>query len=735
MDEEAIAEWSKWIDPARILNQSKKDNFWEMGDTGPCGPCSEIHVDLRSDEDRAKVNGKDLVNKDHPQVVEIWNLVFMEFNRIADGSLKPLPAKNVDTGMGFERLCMALENVKSTYDISLFKPLKDYLEQNLGCKYERTEKESIAMRVVMDHIRTITFAITDGQIPSNNEAGYVIRRILRRASRYGFSYLNLSEPFLFKLVDVMADIYADIFPEVRAQRDFIKKIVEEEEKSFLRTLEKGTKMFEEYILDQKDKTIDGGFAFKLYDTFGFPIDLTELMAREQGRSVDMKGFEQLLAEQKNRSRLATSAKPGDWVIVNKMHGMPEFTGYELRGAEPVTLLQYRTVQTSKGNVNQLVISPSPFYPESGGQVGDTGFLMSANEQLNVLDTKRENDLIILTTDKIPVSASGEWYAVADGERRMRTRANHSATHLLHAALRSYLGTHVEQRGSLVSPEYLRFDFSHFAKLTDDQLRQIEDEVNWKISQNVSVETMTNVPISEALAMGAMALFGEKYGNFVRVVKMHETYSVELCGGTHVSTTGEIMLFKIIAETSISAGIRRIEAVTNMGALNYFNDKKATLDKITGLLGNPQNPVKAVEDLLAKGRQNERMLQTFNQQRVMNLRESLLGKIRSHGGVNLLNEVVEVGTAEDLKTLAFELRKSQENTLIVLGALIDGKPLLNVILTEDLEKAGKFNAINVIKELAKSIQGGGGGQPFFASAGGKKPEGITEAVKRAVEIIL
>lgn len=731
MDEEAKEEWSKFIDPARILAQTRKDNFWEMGDTGPCGPCSEIHVDLRPDAERATQPGIELVNKDHPQVVEIWNLVFMEFVRKADTSLHPLPAKNVDTGMGFERLCMAIEGTQSTYDISLFAPLKAFLEKELKCQYGRDEKESIAMRVVMDHIRTVTFAIADGQVPSNTGAGYVIRRVLRRASRYAFQYLNQSEPFLHRMVSVMATIYAGIFPEVKAQAAFIARIVEEEEKGFLKKLERGIAMFEEYVQTHRaaDRIVNGEFAFTLYDTFGFPIDLTQLMAREKGWTVDMPVFEGKLAEQKNRSRLATEVKSGDWVTVNPMQGFPPFIGYDELQAS-VQIVQFRVQESKKGKIYQIVLNETPFYPEGGGEVGDTGRISNGEETLNVLDTRRENDLIVHFVDQLPEKPEGNWTATVDAARRQRIRANHSATHLLHAALRQVLGTHVEQRGSLVSPDLLRFDFSHFAKMTEEELREVETLVNSRIAAGVMLDERRAVPIEEAKALGAMALFGEKYGEKVRVIIFDPQYSIELCGGCHVRNTAEIRLFRIVSESSIAAGIRRVEAITGEGAIAYLSQQEDTLKSVSAALKNPKDVLKAIDDLQGRNRELEKKIEELNHQKVQQLREGLKARIKAANGYNLLNEVVEVGTADDLKTLAFELRKSQSNTLVVLGALIDGKPLLNVILTEDLEKSGRFNATQVIKQLAAAIQGGGGGQPFYASAGGKKPEGLADAVKAA-----
>ncbi|MFN8397362.1 MAG: alanine--tRNA ligase [Bacteroidia bacterium] len=733
-DLEALEEWKRWVDEDHILRGSKKDNFWEMGDTGPCGPCSELHVDLRSPEEKAAKPGRDLVNNDHPQVVEIWNLVFMEFNRKADKSLESLPAKNVDTGMGFERLCMALQGKKSNYDTDLFRPYIDYMEREFGCKYGRSEEESIAMRVVMDHIRSISFCIADGQVPSNSKAGYVVRRILRRASRYGFQFLGRTEPFLYQLVDVLSGIYADVFPEVAAQRNFIKRVIEEEEKSFLRTLDHGTKLFDNYVREHRgSKEIDGEFAFKLYDTFGFPVDLTKVMAKEKGWTVDEKTYERLLEEQKRKGREDSERKMGDWVEVNAIDGMPVFIGYE-NTEGTAKIARYRTIETAKGLVYQIVLDRTPFYAESGGQVGDTGYLRSVNESIRVIDTKKENDLIIHVVEELPEKPAGEWSAVVDAERRRLIRANHSATHLVHAALRKVLGTHVEQKGSLVAEKSLRFDFSHFQKVTDAEIAEVERIVNAKIAEGVQLNERRNVPIAEARTLGAMMLFGEKYGDAVRVITFDPKYSVELCGGCHVQNTSEIRLFKIVSEGSIQTGVRRIEAVTSDGAIAYMEDKLAVLDSLTGLLRNPQDPSKALEALIEQNRKLEKDLQKLQAAAVGDLKDGLLQKAKTVGALLLINEVVEVPSDKELKTLAFDLRKGLSNAVIVLGAVFDGKPMLNVVVTEDLEKAGKVHAGNLVREIAKEIQGGGGGQPFFASAGGKDASGIGRAVAKAAELL-
>lgn len=734
-DTEAYDYWKQWIAEERILKASAKDNFWEMGDTGPCGPCSEIHVDLRSDADRAAVPGASRVNQDDPRVVEIWNLVFMEFNRLEDKSLVSLPAKNVDTGMGFERLCMVLQNVDSVYDTAVFASTKAYLEKLFQVQYGQDELKDIAFRVIMDHIRAITFTIADGQIPASGGAGYVVRRILRRASRYAYQFLGRNEPFLYQLVPVLAEEFKSIFPEVHAQQNFIARILEEEEKSFIRKLEKGTEMFEEYLASHAggDKTVDGAFSFKLFDTFGFPYDLTELMATEKGWKMDKAGYDAHMEAQKKRSQDAGKVEMGDWVEVHSMDAMPVFRGYETLELE-AKLVRYRTVRGQKGNQYQVVLDEVPFYAESGGQVGDTGKLVSANETLQVLDTRKENDLIVLQVDKLPESPGGSWTATVDGDRRRLIRANHSATHLMHAALREVLGTHVEQRGSLVSDSVLRFDFSHFAKMTEEEIARVEAIVNAKIAAGISLDERRDVPIAQAKAMGAMALFGEKYGDAVRVIVFDPKYSVELCGGTHVANTAEIRYFKIVSEASSAAGIRRIEAYTSDRALAYLNNQVDSLNRIADLLKNPKDVVKAVEELANRNRDLEKEVERFNQEKVNGLQNDLRGKVKNRDGLNLLNEVVEIPSAKDLQALAFNLRNVLDNTVVVLGAVIDEKPLLNVILTKDLEASGKFHAAELVRKLATEIQGGGGGQAFFASAGGKNAAGIASAVKKAEELM-
>ncbi|MEM6632399.1 MAG: alanine--tRNA ligase [Bacteroidota bacterium] len=734
-DDEAVNEWSNFLPEERILPYGRKDNFWEMGDTGPCGPCSEIHIDLRPEKDRKKVDGATLVNSDHPQVVEIWNLVFIQFNRKADSSLEELPAKHVDTGMGFERLVMAIQNRQSTYDIDLFDHMKAYLKERTGLTYEKaSDIEQVAIRVVMDHIRAVAFAIADGQIPSNTGAGYVIRRILRRASRYAFSYLHIHEPFLFELIDLMVDEYQEVFPELVQQKDFVQRIIQSEEKGFLRKLESGTQLFQEYLKEHpKEKTIEGAFAFKLYDTFGFPIDLTELMAREVKKKVDMEGFQQLLEEQKERSRSATAVQTGDWVAVNPSSDLPRFLGYDMLELD-TRIQQYRTVKAKKKTLYQIVLEETPFYAESGGQVGDRGTLKNGAETLRVLDTQKENELIVHLVDKLPSSPGGTWTAQVDPSLRRKTRINHTATHILHAALRETLGTHVEQRGSLVSEKSLRFDFSHFSRVEPEELTRIEQIVNERITAAIPLQEYREVPIDKAKGMGAMALFGEKYGDLVRVIVFDPDYSVELCGGTHARNTSEIQVFKILSEGSVAAGVRRIEALTADGALHFFQEKVATLDRIGAQLKSNKPLDEAVEDLLEKHKELEKQLQAVNAEKVGQLKKELLEKSTKHNGIHLIKEVVLVSSSDDLKQLSYELRKSTSNTLIVLGALINDKPLLSVILSNDLAEKKTYNAGQMIRTLAKEIQGGGGGQDFYATAGGKKKEGLKDALDKVVELI-
>ena len=729
-DTEAADYWKQWIAEDRILLGNKKDNFWEMGDTGPCGPCSEIHVDIRSEEERKQTDGKQLVNTGHPKVIEIWNLVFMQFNRKADGSLVPLPNQHVDTGMGFERLCMALQGTESTYDTDVFTPLKHWLEKQCNLTYTSSEEVSIAMRVVMDHIRAICFTIADGQLPGNSGAGYVIRRILRRASRYGFRYLNQQQPFLYKMVGILAQQMGEAFPELNQQQAFIQRIIEEEEKGFLSKLEKGTGLFQQYIdKNANTKIIEGTFAFELYDTFGFPVDLTELMAKELGFSLDMEGFSHAMAEQKMRSRKAAEVKKGDWVELG-IQQENIFSGYDTLTTE-TQIQKYRLVTGKQGETYEIVLLNTPFYPEGGGQIGDMGWLISDQEEIQIVNTRKENTLIIHQSLSLPEFPEKSFKAVVNESRRQALKANHTATHLLHAALRKFLGTHVEQRGSLVDPEYLRFDFSHFAKVTEEELSQISEWVNHQIAAGIHLKEERNVPIEEAQTRGAMMLFGEKYGDSVRIISFPQAQSVELCGGTHVQNTLEIRYFKIQSEGSVAAGIRRIEACTGSFALKQVEDQLAILEKIEVLLKNPKQVEKAVQELIESHAKTEKQLQQMQQVQLIQTRDSLISQFQNDA---ILAAEVEVADADSLKHLSFDLRKMTQGKLIVLGALIQGKPLLSVILSEDIEPGKPWVATELIRKLAQSIQGGGGGQPFYATAGGKRPEGLSEAIEIAQTLV-
>jgi len=728
LDQEAFDCWKLWIAADRILMGNKKDNFWEMGDTGPCGPCSEIHVDLRDKSEINTLDGKKLVNAGHPQVVEIWNNVFMEFNRLNDGTLQPLPDKHVDTGMGFERLCMALQGKKSNYDTDVFQPLIVFIAGHSGIKYGAGEKTDIAMRVISDHIRAVSFAIADGQLPSNNKAGYVIRRILRRAVRYGFTFLNFKEPFFNKLVPVLAAQFEDVFPELSTQKDFVQRVIHEEESSFLRTLEAGIKKFESY----EGKTVDGAFAFELYDTFGFPIDLTQLMAREKGMEVDMDGFNKAMVVQKSRSRQASAVDTDDWVVLGTEE-QSEFIGYDFLEAD-VEILKYRKVKAKGKEQYQLVFNRTPFYAESGGQVGDTGYIENEKEKIDITDTQKENNLFIHFTDSMPSDPSAAFHAVVNKEKRKATNANHSATHLMHSALRLVLGNHVAQKGSLVNESHTRFDFSHFAKVTDEEIKKIEDIVNSRVRENILLDEKRNVPVKEALENGATALFGEKYGDFVRVITFDRNYSVELCGGTHVKATGEIGMFKIISESSVAAGVRRVEAITASGADEYFVNQVATVNRLKGMLNNTKDPVKTVQELLDENDKLKKQLEVFMHQKARQIKLELLQKIMPVGGVNVIAEKIDLGSADAIKNISFEIRNQLENAFVFLAAEVDGKAHLSLIISENLVKEKNLNAIPIIRILAKEIQGGGGGQDFYATAGGKNPLGLDQAVARARQLI-
>ena len=734
-DEETRQLWLKYLPAERILPFSKKDNFWEMGDTGPCGPCTEIHVDVRTAGEKAAKPGKELVNNDHPQVIEIWNNVFMQFERKADGSLHTLPAQHVDTGMGFERLCMVLQGKRSNYDTDVFQPLIQALAKQCGKPYGAEEKADIAMRVIADHLRAISFAIADGQLPSNTGAGYVIRRILRRAVRYGYSFLGFNEPFMHNLVPVLVGQMGDQFPELKKQQDIVKNVMLEEEKAFLRTLEQGTKRIEQALADpalsgvEGKGVLPGDKAFELFDTYGFPIDLTQLMAREQGREVDMAGFEAELKKQKDRSRAATAVTTGDWVELKK--GETEFVGYDELGTE-AHILRYRKVSGKGGDQFQIVLDRTPFYPEGGGQVGDQGWLIHGDDQVEVIDTKRENQLIVHFTKDLLKNVEAALTAQVDSSRRALTARNHTATHLLHHALRKHLGTHVEQKGSLVAPDRLRFDISHFAKVTPEELATIEHEVNAMIAEDIVFEDKRNVPIAEAKAMGAMALFGEKYGDNVRVVKFGP--SVELCGGTHVPRSGTIGPFRIVSESALAAGIRRIEAITSVEAERMINEKLAKLDALNNLLKNPADIVQAVEKLVEQHTALTKELEKFAKEKVKGLAASLPANAKPNSkGAKFLVERLDLD-AQSLKDLGYQLREQHPDLGFIAGSVLDGKPLLAVSLGKAFMETTGLKAGDLIKQLGPLIKGGGGGQPDFATAGGKEPGGMADALKKAAELL-
>jgi alanyl-tRNA synthetase len=763
-DEEAFDLWKKYVSEDRIIRGSRKDNFWEMADVGPCGPCSEIHVDLRTDSERKAIPGKDLVNNDHPQVIEIWNLVFMEFERFwspgKGGSgelvrfdldykgddkkaarekmrsmltqLKPLPSKNVDTGMGFERLCRAINGKQSNYDTDIFTILIDAISASSAKRYGSDEKTDIAMRVVADHVRAVSFAVADGQLPSNTGAGYVIRRILRRAVRYGFTFLNFKDPFIYRLVPVLADQMKDVFTELDAQRDYVGKVIFEEETSFLRTLEKGLKRIDAIQQDLKENLISGEQAFELYDTFGFPLDLTSLIARERGFSVDEIGFKTEMEKQKSRSKADAAKETGDWVSVGD-DSKTEFIGYEYLES-PVRIIKYRKIKQKSKELIQLVFDKTPFYAESGGQVGDTGWIESKHEKIEIVDTKKENELIIHFAEKLPANLNDVFGAKVASRKRTLTMSNHSATHLLHAALRQVLGKHVEQKGSLVNDKILRFDFSHFAAMTPEEVRTVEDIVNDRIRENIQLDEKRNVPIEQAKSLGAMALFGEKYGDFVRVITFDPKFSVELCGGTHVKSTGTIGLFKIVSESSVAAGVRRIEAITSEGAEQFVRNELGLLDEVRSLLKNPKDLVASVKSLAEEKHALEKKLEVLNGERANQVKDELARKAIKSNGSTLIVERISVPSADALKNIAYALRNQFDDLLLILAADVDSKPQVAVMIGEKLAQTNRYHAGNIVKELAKEIEGGGGGQAFFATAGGKNINGLNAVVEKAKKLI-
>ncbi len=760
-DEQAYNEWKKWVSEDKIILGNKKDNFWEMGDTGPCGPCTEINYDYRTDEERAKIDGATLVNMGHPDVVEIWNNVFIEFNRLKDGSLEPLPQKHVDTGMGLERLTRTLQHKQSNYDTDVFTRTIAEIERITNKKYDYSDsKEAIAFRVLSDHIRAISFTIADGQLPSNTGAGYVIRRILRRAVRYYYSYLDYKQPLLFQLVDIIAKQFENVFPELNQQKDFVTKVIKEEEDAFLRTLAKGLNKFENYIIavqgyaipqdivesekdkdkfayelindktkywsQIKNKKIAGAFAFDLSDTYGFPIDLTELMAKEIGWSVDIEGFNQALQQQKNRSRAATAIDTEDWIIVNDDVALSEFVGYDSTEVK-TKIAKYRKVKSKGKEQYQIVLAATPFYAESGGQVGDTGQLIINNEQLIITDTKKENNLIIHFAESLSSNINENVIAKINVERRKQTEAHHTATHLLHAALRKVLGTHVQQKGSLVNAEHLRFDFSHFAKMTDEEIAKVEAIVNEKIRENIPV-VIKQLPKEEALKLGAMALFGEKYGDVVRVVIMDPSYSVELCGGTHVSATGELGFFKIKTETAVAAGVRRIEAVAGKAAEKLIQQEFQQMQSIREALKNPKDIQKAIENLNVENDELKKQLESVEAKQLQSIKNELLQKVQTINGINFIGEKVEVSNADSLKKLCFDLKPQLENYFITLVANIAGKASVAIMIDDIISADKNLDASKIIKQnIAPLIKGGGGGQKTLATAGGQDASNLNKVI--------
>ncbi|MCE3229826.1 MAG: alanyl-tRNA synthetase [Bacteroidetes bacterium] len=749
-DQDAYDTWLQFVPKERILNGNKKDNFWEMGDTGPCGPCSEIHYDGRSDEERKKEDGAKLVNADNPQVIEIWNNVFMEFERRADGSLVKLPKQHVDTGMGFERLVRVLQGKQSNYDTDVFMPLIHKIEELSAHRYNTTEEDkhkkqqlvNIAMRVIADHIRTISFSIADGQLPSNTGAGYVIRRILRRAIRYGYQSLNLKEPFMYRLVPTLAHQMGAAFPELNTQKILIEKVIREEEQSFYKTLEVGLKRIDQVCIDTNaagKKVIDGKVVFELYDTFGFPVDLTSLIARGYDLSIDEKAFNTHLEEQKNRSRAATAVDTDDWIYVEEnkkftdnQEKETEFLGYEETECE-AHIIRFRKVKAKNKEQFHIVLNKTPFYAESGGQVGDSGVIENINEKVFITDTKKENGVIIHYCDKMPEKLSATFNAKVNRDKRVLTENNHSATHLLHAALRLVLGPHVEQKGSLVNDEHLRFDFSHFSKITDEEIHRIEKLVNVKIRENIKSDIRL-MGIDDAKKTGAMALFGEKYGDVVRVVTFDKNYSIELCGGTHVDATGQIGYFKIISEGAVAAGIRRIEAVTSLKAEEFFDEQTKVINEVKTLLKNPKDVVKSVNGLLEENHELQKQLQLFMKEKATEIKKEILNSLEKRETVNFAVKQIKFDGAEEIKNMLFELKNEVPNLFCVIGAEIKGKPSISVIINDNLVKEKNLNAGNIVRELAKEINGGGGGQAFYAQAGGSNLDGLKIALEKAKKLV-
>ncbi|GAA0740547.1 alanine--tRNA ligase [Gaetbulibacter jejuensis] len=725
LDTEAYDIWKQYIAEDRILKGNKKDNFWEMGDQGPCGPCSEIHVDIRSAEEKAKVSGKELVNMDHPQVVEIWNLVFMQYNRKANGSLENLPNKHIDTGMGFERLCMVLQNVQSNYDTDVFTPIIREIETIADKDYGKNDKIDVAIRVISDHVRAVAFSIADGQLPSNTGAGYVIRRILRRAIRYGFTFLDQKEPFIYRLVDVLIKKMGEAFPELKEQRQLIENVIKEEEASFLRTLDQGLLLLDRIITHSNTKEISGNKVFELKDTYGFPEDLTDLILRENGFTYNHEEFDKKLKEQQERGKQASQLKSDDWTIVLE-DDEQEFIGYDVTEAN-VKLTKYRKVTSKKdGEMYQLVFNLTPFYAEGGGQVGDKGYLEDASgDVVYIVDTKKENNVIIHFAKSLPKNVQGTFKATVDAKQRYRTECNHTATHLLHQALREILGTHVEQKGSAVHSKYLRFDFSHFSKLTVDELRDVENFVNARIEGKLPLQEQRNIPMQQAIDEGAMALFGEKYGDTVRTIKFGK--SIELCGGTHVKNTADIWHFKIVSEGAVAAGIRRIEAITNDAVKDFYFENNRAYFEMKDLLNNAKEPVKALQNLQEENTNLKKQIEQLLKDKAKNLKGELKNELTEVNGITFLAKQVDLDAA-GIKDLCFELGSQYDNLFLLFGAENDGKALLSCYISKELVAEKSLNAGQIVRELGKHIQGGGGGQPFFATAGGKNPSGIKDALE-------
>ncbi len=761
-DIESFSYWQQYVAEDRILRGNKKDNFWEMGEQGPCGPCSEIHVDCRPDHERLLISGASLVNNDDPQVIEIWNNVFMQYNRLADGSLHPLPAQHVDTGMGFERLVRVLQEKTSNYDTDIFQPIIQAVAQWSNTNYgstlaapeknhdtssmreagvvnnlpyaESSEATDIAMRVIADHIRTISFTIADGQLPGNAKAGYVIRRILRRAVRYGFQFLEFKKPFLYKLVPILATQFKEVFPELKKQEEFVAKVILEEENSFLRTLEIGLRKLDEVIKNNPVNTteISGNIAFELYDTFGFPLDLTQLILRERGLHLNQKEFDAAMDAQKNRARNATAIDTEDWIVLEEK-ATTEFVGYDTLACE-VQILKYRKVKTKSKEFYQLVFNTTPFYAESGGQVGDTGTLVNADESIVITDTKKENNLPVHLTDQLPLNPAASFTARVDASKRQAISSNHSATHLIHAALKEVLGAHVNQKGSLVNDEYLRFDISHFQKVSDEEIERVEKMVSEKIRENIALEELRNIPLEEARQMGATALFGEKYGDQVRVIIFDKNYSMELCGGTHVPATGQIGLCKIIAETAVAAGVRRIEAITSQNAIRYFEEKAKAFDEVKSNLNNSKDVLKAITDLKEENASLKKKIEKYENEIVASHLNTLKDNYTSKENYNYLVQQVTMPSVDAFKNLTLGLKQQVDTSVTILISVIDHKPMINIAVSDSLVSSKTFHAGNLIKELALFIKGGGGGQPGYASAGGNEVKGIDAALIKALEIL-